>query len=253
MNIKLLNNQYDFHPGWKLSLFTLFFLPILLSLGFWQLDRAHQKKVLQQEYQKTSEAQIIPIQAISSSDKELDYTKVKLTGHYDNQHSFLVDNRTLNGRVGYEVITPFLVSNMNHAIFINRGWIAQGKTRDELPDIPSIDNTVSIEGRLYTPTKPSVFVPEMSFNSLEKWPIVIQYIDIEKMAKIIEKPKFSYVISLEENMPGALQRIWQPISLSPTKHIGYAVQWFGLALALIILYIVANTKKYHKLKTDKHE
>lgn len=43
---------------------------------------------------------------------------------------------------------------------------------------------------------------------------------------------------------GSLQYDWAPVeTISPEKHLGYAVQWFALAVALVIIYLGVNTRR----------
>src|ERR1044071_4204342 len=93
--------QYRF--DWKLSLLTVVLLPLLLSLGFWQLRRAQEKLELPDQYAaRQSEAPIVFEQLNTNGD--LQYRQVQLTGRYDNTHNFLLDNRIHQGQPGYELI-----------------------------------------------------------------------------------------------------------------------------------------------------
>ena len=98
--------------AWLPSLATLLILPILLSLGFWQIQRAQQKQTLIQHYKERKQHPPLSLQQIESEKKivNLRYYRAQLTGHYDNTHQIFVDNRLHNHRVGYYILTPFVLS-----------------------------------------------------------------------------------------------------------------------------------------------
>ena len=91
--------------------FALFLiLPIFLSLGFWQLNRAAEKKILLQQYEQRAQRPL-QLSDIKGEGKNYQYFPVVLTGHFDNQHSFLLDNKIYQRQAGYQVLTPFIVNN----------------------------------------------------------------------------------------------------------------------------------------------
>src|SRR5687768_11903535 len=114
----------QFHFDWKLTLLTAALLPLLLSLGFWQLRREQEKLELQQQYSARQNEAPIALDRLRAQD-DLQYRQVEFSGRYDNAHSFLLDNRIHEGRPGYELITP-VVSDMNVVVLVNRGWLPQG-------------------------------------------------------------------------------------------------------------------------------
>jgi surfeit locus 1 family protein len=87
---------------------VLALLPCLLWLGVWQLHRADEKRALQMQFDAQRNAE--PIDAAQLSAEPVAYTRAQLRGEFDNAHSFLLDNRVLHGRVGYEVLTPFVAN-----------------------------------------------------------------------------------------------------------------------------------------------
>src|SRR5690606_411480 len=102
---------------WKLSLLTVLLLPLLISLGFWQLAREQEKLALEQQYEARREQ--LP-QALDTLDaqRDLQYTQVWAEGEPDNAHLFLLDNRIHAGRAGYEVLVP-LLTDSGWLVFIN--------------------------------------------------------------------------------------------------------------------------------------
>lgn len=77
------------------------------------------------------------------------------------------------------------------------------------------------------------------------WPYRIQLIDTEKLEEELGYSLLPIVLLLDKDLPDGFVRDWKPLPLrfGPEKNVGYAVQWFGLAAALLIIYLVVNTKK----------
>lgn len=227
---------------WKLTLLTVLLLPLLISLGFWQLRREDEKLALQATYDARQRE--LPV-ALASLDlvQDQQYRQVSVQGRYDNAHSFLLDNRIYQGQVGYEVLVP--LETKDHAVvFINRGWIQAGSTRADLPAVPAIDEDVTVEGSIYQPVGESVVLGDVL--EAEGWPKVIQTLDPVRMAQLagtVDASKvFPYTVRLTEGSPGVLTRYWPVISTTPEKHRAYAVQWFAMATALVGLYLFYSTK-----------
>lgn len=231
--------QYRF--DWKLSLLTALLLPLLLSLGFWQLRRAHEKLELQEQYAARQQEAPVALAELDLA-QDLQYRQVVLTGRFDNTHNFLLDNRIHEGRAGYDLVTPLITSD-DTVVFVNRGWLPQGPTREQLPAPDAIDGIVTLRGSIYVPVgAPLLLGAPMA---PEGWPRVIQALDPVPMASeagLHPAFVFPYSIRLAEGAPGVLVRDWPVISTTPARHRGYAVQWFAMAAVLLGLYLYYSTR-----------
>jgi surfeit locus 1 family protein len=223
---------------WKLTLLTALLLPLLLSLGFWQLRRAEEKLELQEQYAARQREAPVAFEQLSASG-DLQYRQVELTGRYDNAHNFLLDNRIHQGQPGYDLITP-LVTASGTLVFINRGWLPQGPTRAQLPAIAAIDGTVTVSGSVYVPVGTPLVLGDVTADG---WPRVVQTLDPMPMAAAAGYAEaFPYSIRLADGAPGVLVRDWPVISMTPERHQGYAVQWFAMAAMLVGLYLYYSTR-----------
>ena len=146
-------SSYHFNPGIVSSLVTAALLYIMMSLGFWQADRAEFKDTLQQKIVERKKLSPVDFEELPSSSESRRYHPLKFVGEFDAQHSFLLDNITLNRQVGYHVFTPVKIDE-SKAILVNRGFVPQGKTRDQLPEIDAPDGKIVLQGLLdLTPSK----------------------------------------------------------------------------------------------------
>lgn len=239
--IRLHGNRYNFTPKFIPTIIALIMLGILISLGFWQLYRAEVKRNLFIEFAARAKAK--PLTALpNKANPRLQFHPVFLKGHYNNQHQFLLDNRIYNHHVGYDVLTPFAVAGTKIVLLVNRGWIPRGESRQTLPTLKHIPAYQRIKGVLKMPTKKGLVLSQQQENP-NQWPSVIQKIILSQQQQQLGKSLYPYLILLSPKAPNGFTRTWKLVTISPAKHMGYAFQWFALALALLILYIVVNLKK----------
>lgn len=239
VDIKL--GEYRFNPGVFTSLATLCLLYLLVSLGQWQLSRAEYKDKLQQKIVARKDLTPVSIQELPQAMNDRIFMPVSITGRYDSQHQLLLDNRIINGRAGFDVYTPLLMHNGQH-ILVNRGWVPQGRTRDVLPVITTPDQTLSIRGLLDAAPSRGVLLAS-NVHSEVRWPMLLQYIDFDEIESMLAYPLFDMMIRLDANDEHGFHRELPALNLNSAKNRGYAFQWFAMALALLIIYVVVNTKK----------
>lgn len=229
-----------FSANRKLTLFTLLALPLLLTLGTWQLDRAADKRLVETAY---IEQQSLPPGVLTGQDLSTlpDHRRVQLHGRFEGDHTWLLDNKQRRGRVGYEVVSAFRL-NDNSVVLVNRGWLQGTPQREVLPDIPAVTGEQTLFGELMTASTHPLLD---GTSEREGWPKVIMAIEPAAMAVHLGEPLSERYVRLDEGSSGALVTGWQPVNVSSAKHLGYALQWFGMAVALVIWFIVANTKLLH--------
>lgn len=226
--------RFQWRPNSRLLLFFLPLLPITLGLGFWQLQRADQKRALLASYESRRQSAPIPVATVDPASDHL-YVRVEVDGVPDTAHQFLLDNRMRSGHPGFEVLTPVALDDGTW-VLVNRGWIAAGASRAQLPDIPALAERVHWIGYLYqVPGKPLV----LGSDEAAGWPQVVEQIDRGQLERRLGHPLFPDVVRLEHS-PG-LDTGWTMVNLPPEQHIGYAVQWFAMATALAILLVVTNS------------
>ena len=130
-----------------LTAFSCLFILIFILLGFWQIERAGSKLNLIQEFDLEQAKAPQPISSTSSP-----WSRVYIEGFYDPAQQVLIDNQIKDGKVGYKIYTPFYYGQ-DQAIFVDRGWISQGKTRNDLPNINFKASKLRIIGSLVKPEK----------------------------------------------------------------------------------------------------
>lgn len=213
--------------------FFLIFFPLMISLGFWQLDRADQKQSLLDEQERRSAEE--PKEYFFERPPQR-FERLRLEGHYQNRH-LLLDNRQNKGQVGYELLTLFKTLNDKH-LLVNRGWLGAPKYRSEFPEVgvPIEGSAVILEGYFYWPDK-QLTVLESSAEEGAKNVWRVQSLEWEALESILgEAPDVAKEFRLlSEDIVGAESVYWDYEMMNPAKHHGYALQWFSMSFALLLL------------------
>ncbi len=158
----------------------------------------------------------------------------------------LLDNRTHQGKPGYQVLTPLLLSGQNKpsAVLVNRGWIPYSGTRDNIPDITVGAQTRTVAGIIKKPAKSILLQTDHNgITTDQHYPRLIQAIALNELATQLQYTLLPIIIELDKNDKDGYVRDWQPYYGSVDKHNAYALQWFAMAIILLFLYIKLNTKK----------
>lgn len=141
-------SQRKFKPGLVPTLVTIILIPVFIRLGYWQLDRAEQKRHMQQSYEQRTRLPSFRLEKRVDAKDELEYRRVYVRGVFDEKHQVFVDNKVHKGKVGYYVVTPLRMTGSDKYVLINRGWVPAGVYRHELPDISVTSKMVTIHGVL---------------------------------------------------------------------------------------------------------
>ena len=217
--------------NWKASLTFFCLLLLVLSLGVWQIDRGYKKKELENTFLERQSQPVKEIKYNTFENSDL-YRNVVLEGKYLDQ-IFLLDNKIHNGKPGLKVFSPFESINES-LVLVSRGWI-EFEDRSNLPMIKTERNALKIQGILRSESKD--FILENDNMKKNTNPILVQTINLDELSSYLGKPLSPYILELSELSKSAFVKTWQPINLSSFRHFGYAVQWFGLGLVLIIGYL----------------
>lgn len=232
----------QFRPRLVPTLATLALFPILVWLGIWQLHRADEKRAIENMYAQRTAQSPLHLGAQIENAEQIHYRRVIVTGRYDEAHQFLLDNKVYQGRAGYDVITPLQLQDSDTWVLVNRGWIPQGNSREDLPDLETPAGTVTITGLAEMPPAKGVFMGDQNREN-SGWPAVVLWLDLQHVAAQTGRALQPVVVLQDPGDPGAFVRHWTLVVMPPEKSVSYAVQWFSMALALLIIFVVVNLKR----------
>lgn len=237
---------YRFRPRRWPTLVTLLLLPLLVSLGFWQLDRADQKRALQASLERGRAAPPLDLNSGQPDYASAVHRRVVANGRYDAGHQILIDNQLRDLRQGYQVLTPLLLEDTAVAVLVDRGWVPASADRAELPDLGVPEQPRRVEGVL--DKGPSVGLRLGPFAEPgQGWPLRVQYLDFPALSEALPYRILPYLIRLDPAAADGYRRDWQPVrDMGPETHVGYAVQWFALAATLLAIFVAVNLKRERK-------
>lgn len=261
---------------WLITVAAVIGVLVTLSLGRWQLARAAQKEGLQLAIETQNQRQ--PLDQTSflklaapNAEAQPDHgnqpsaqiepgTQIKpipeihrnvtLSGQWAIQHTVFLDNRQMNAKPGFYVVTPLLLDNSKRAVLVQRGWVARNFTdRANVPLIDTPSGPVEVRGRIAPP--PSKLYELGSVDA----GVIRQNIDLVKFGaetglalmplsvvqvgspKNSSSPSSNSTSVPSHDQSKELLRDWPVAALTADKNYGYAFQWFGLSALITSLYV----------------
>ena len=214
-----------------LAFFSIFFVIVFVFLGVWQIERAAHKEGLLQAF--NSEQESPPIRLTSQSP---DWSRVFVDGIFDSSRQILIDNQIHKGKVGYKIFTPFRFDD-NKIVLVDRGWIAQGQSRSDLPQLNILEKKSRIIATVTSPEQGVLAGSELLTN---EWPRVSQTKAVEVIASAFKEPILDIVLVLDPGSSQITEFIQiKPFAINPVKHYGYAMQWFTMSIVLLGMFLYA--------------
>lgn len=218
---------------WLVTLAASLAFALTFALGQWQLSRAAQKEALQTAIASQTGQPMLDNRALEAvSDVAVAmHRQATLKGSWKAEHTVFLDNRSMNEKTGFIVVTPLVLEGTSQVILVQRGWVQRNFTdRARLPYIETPNGLVTVHGRIAPP--PSKLY---QFKGVESG-VIRQNMDLLAFAREIRMPLLG--VSLVQTGPAGqgLLRDWPPPNLGAQKHYGYAFQWFSLCALVTGLY-----------------
>jgi len=216
---------------------TLIGIAITARLGIWQLDRAAQKRALQHELDSRATLPELPASQLAHDEAEAQaqhYRRVRLQGTWLDRFTVFLDNRQMDGRPGFFVVTPLRVDGQKQAVLVQRGWVPRDASdRTRLPPLPTRSGEVSVAGHIAPPP-----ARLYEFSAAASGPIR-QNLDLAAYSLETGLPlaPLSVVQDDSGGPDDGLLRRWPRPAVDVHKHYGYAFQWFALCALMAGLYV----------------
>jgi surfeit locus 1 family protein len=208
------------------------------ALGVWQLGRGNEKAVQVERLSSAQSGPVIAIPATEINASDVAWQRVEASGRFAAEYTLFIDNRILNGVVGYHVITPLKIENGDRYVLVNRGWVAAAPDRRTLPKIVTPQGLLHIAGIASIPSERQF---ELSTRVAEG--NVWQNMTLSRYRATVNIPIQPVVIQQDSAVDDGLRREWVATGPSPDRNYGYAFQWFAMAAAILIYYLVTHVRK----------
>lgn len=222
--------RVEFRPRWWATLLVAALIPTFVGLGNWQLGKARTKETAQATLDGQRADAPVALNASLIADPEaLRLRPVIARGEYDARGQILIDNRVQHGRAGLHVLTPLRIAGSETRVLVNRGWIAAPADRRQMPVVEVPSGAVVVEGTAVIPSRrifalaPDTAAPGGS--------AIWQNLDLDRYRDAGRHPVQPVVLLLSPSSPGGFDRDWPRLDERHERHLSYAFQWYGFALA----------------------
>lgn len=233
-----------FRPGIAPTLVVLVLLPLMVFLGFWQLSRGQEKQALLQSYAERRAAQPLSVAQLAAV-ADPAFRRVQLRGEFDAGHSVLLDNRMRDGKAGVELLQPFHDQASGQWLLLNRGWLPWPDRRTP-PAFTTPDQPLNINAWVYV--APGETFQLHADPAAAQWPRLLTALHPQALWAELERSGFAFELRAEAG-PATYETQWPVVAMGPEKYVGYAVQWFAMALALLGLYLYLG---WHNAREKHH-
>jgi len=233
-----------FTPRWSMIIITTIFVAFFIRLGFWQIHRADEKKHMLVAQANQVKA---PAQWWMGGEKApAQYQNIKVRGHY-LPTILLLDNQHYKHEFGYDVLSPLELSD-GKVIVIDRGWVPAGRSRQSFPQVKPLSDDAEVLGTVYFPSANQWILgpaSEQKANNLT----LVEGINAKLLSQVLQKKVYPFIIRLDKQDANGFVRDWAIVSMPPERHLGYALQWFAMALVILIIFVALNLKKENEETT----
>lgn len=218
-----------------------------VRLGNWQYVKAQIKQQYQAQLDQRLSASPVPLPKALDQAESLRYLRVKVRGEYLARAQFLLDNQVYQDRAGYHVYTPLRVAGSEQVILVNRGWTVKDFSAANVSPVPVPQGPQTIEGYLWVPPSKTYRLNNQAQLTQEAGATVRELLDIAQLSQQLSIPLAPVVIRLIEAQAGSNLTVdWPRPDDRIVTHLGYAYQWYGFAVAAILIFLVVAWRRSWK-------
>ena len=221
--------------SWLIAFAALAVLAVTLALGAWQLDRGRQREALHRAVQQRQALPPLGNEALLGAGPAADlmHRPIAVRGTWAARHTVFLDNRQMNGKPGFFVVTPLLLEGGAAAVLVERGWVPRNfERREQLPPVATPAGTVQVRGRIAPPPAKLYEFDGAAAGAIR------QNLDLGRFAAETGLPLLAVAVrQTGDDTPDGLLRQWPEPASGAAKNYGYAFQWWALAAATAILYV----------------
>ena len=229
-----------YRRAWVVLIAALIGVAVTANMGFWQLRRATQKVAMQTAMESRSllpELNAFDLARTSEEAEQQHYRRARLRGHWVTERTVFLDNRQMNGRVGFYVVTPLQLVDRPEVVLVQRGWVPRDQlNRTLLPQVSTPRGVVDVTGTIAPPPARLYEFSGVAGGAIR------QNLDVASFAIETGLPLLPLSVKQTDAISSitaddALVRQWPRPAVDVQKHYGYAFQWFALSALMAGLYV----------------
>lgn len=221
-------------PSYGFLSFCLLFVALFCLLGIWQLYRYHDKQGLLKIYEERLHELPKPFEFLSGNIKDFQFQPVVVQGEWMNTFSMFIQHLH-EGQPGLEVITPLRIVGSQKWLLIDRGWIPWAQNKS-LPSWAPVSGKLQLLGYIKLVDEHSFILGKNIMDASVK-PWVMQKIDINELHRLTKHDFYPFILRLDPSESYGFVRDWVISITPPERHFMYAIQWFALAIVVLVGYV----------------
>jgi surfeit locus 1 family protein len=228
-------------PRWLPWVAAAIAIALFSGLGVWQLQRAAEKRAVIASLEDERRPFLARLPRTPAALEDAARRRVRIAGRFEPDRQFLLDNRILEGRPGFDVLTPMLLDD-GRRVLVDRGWVAAGPDREPVQAVGlGDDQRTTVEGRLWLPEAGIALGAAVAPG--ETWPRLVTRVDFTALETALGERLVPAVIRAH----GDASWLFRPRDLQPRfgpmRHYGYAFQWFALALTVLAVACILEWRR----------
>ena len=240
--------RYRFAPPLWGVFVLLVSLGLLATLGVWQVERGESKQEMLAQRHAASKSNPVDFsEALGNRDGAAPAYghRYTVSGRMDAAQQILFDNQVHDERIGYRVWTPVVLPD-GRRVLVDRGWVPLGpKGRAEPPNPAAPQTQVTMTGLWRDLPEPGMRLGDSAACQISGWPRVLNYPTVEQLNCQYTGAVVDGLLLLDPADARGFVRDWnrQLVRMPPVRHFGYALQWFAMAAAVAVIFIVINIRR----------
>ncbi|MCB1758228.1 MAG: SURF1 family protein [Gammaproteobacteria bacterium] len=221
----------QFQPQLLPTLVAVGLILLFVALGFWQLERAAEKRSLAETLSNRIDAPAIALSTLLQPANELRYRTIKARGRLLQEKTVYIENRKHQGRNGFHVITPLRIDGEQRQLLVNRGWVA-ARGQNLPPEIATPTAELSVTGRVDVPSAPALELQFQAGETTRIWP----YLTLKHYTVWSGLELYPFILLQTDDDDAGFVREWPRPATEDGMHIGYAIQWFAFAAIVLAIW-----------------
>lgn len=216
-------------------------IAIGVTAGQWQTRRGDEKQAIEARMSAREHAPALVVGDAVLAPDAVEFAQVRVRGNFVASWPLFLDNRPLQGKAGFYVLMPLKIEGSERHVLVARGWAPRnGADRMRLPDFPTPGGVVEIEG---IARKNAGHVMQLGSPPKIEAGAILQNIELAEFGAASHLSLQPFILEQRNDIGDGLVRDWPRPSSGIEKHRGYAFQWYGLALAALLFFIVTGFRR----------
>ena len=212
-----------------------------ISLGNWQLRRADEKRAIETRLTARQAQVPLALGAAPVNIDDLEYRRVTVQGEFDRAWPLYLDNRPIAGNAGFYLMMPFKIAGSERHVLVARGWVpVDVHNRNKLPPTNTPVGQVEIEGVVI---RNPGHIMQLGQATAVLPGAILQNLTVAEFASTSKFDMLPFVLEQSSDTHDGMLREWPRPSVGIERHLGYAFQWYALALTVFLFFVVTGYRR----------